>query len=379
MNVGFDTNTILSAPSGAATYFLELLPALLEQARDNDQLFVFSADEDDAEPLPWLLRNERLHGVSAPFGEGRLWRNLRFPAVERLTKDRNFDGNLDVCHSLNPPLMPSLAKNRILTLHGIPSEQDEPLSGGLKRSLLQATTIITPSRHLAEELQRRLIESRPRTDADALSQSFKVIPPAVHERYLEPPKGATVEVLCQRFPFLEEPYLLAAGAACEPTRSVPLLAAAYSEACATDDTLPALVFVASEELVESVAAIIEPFRNAPGRLLVMEEIPTEELPALYMGSEFLLHPGLDNTYGYAILEAAAIGVAAIVGTQCGALERLGSSLVVPADNRPTSWCQSILELHRNRDLRLTRIAEAKTRVRTSSWANVAEQHWELYR
>ena len=379
MHVGFDTNTILSAPSGAATYFLELLPALLLQTEASDELYVFSADDDDAEPLPFLLRAEKLHGVSAPFGEGKLWRSLRFPAVERLVKTESFSGRLDVCHSLNPPLMPSKAPNRVVTLHGVSAEDQDQLSSGLRRSLTQAGAVITPSRGLAEELQRRLLTANTKLDAEQIANKFHVIPPAVHERYLEPPKGATVEVLCQRFPFLEEPYLLAAGAASEARRSVPLLAEAYSEALDADDSLPALVFVASEEQVEPVAEVLAKFEGMDGRLLVMEEISTDELPALYTGSEFLLHPGLDHTFGYAILEAAAIGVPAIVGTRCGALELLGSSLVVPGEDEPSSWASAILKLHRDKELRATRIGEAQARARTTSWAKVAQTHWQLYR
>ncbi len=379
MHVGFDTNSILSEPSGAATYFLELLPALLQQTEESDELYVFSADDDDAEPLPFLLRAEKLHGVSAPFGSGKLWRSLRFPAVERLVKTESLSGHLDVCHSLNPPLMPSNARRRVVTLHGVSTDDEDQLSAGLKRSLIQAGAVITPSRRLAEELQRRLLAANPKLAPERIADKFHIIPPAVHERYLEPPKRATIEVLCQRFPFLEEPYLLAAGAASEAQRSAPLLAQAYREAIAADDSLPALVFVAPEEQVEPVAEVLATFEGMDGRLLVMEEISTEELPALYTGSKFLLHPGLDYTYGTAILEAASIGVPAIVGTRCGALELLGSSLVVPGEDEPSSWASAILKLHRDKDLRATRVDEAKVRARTTSWEKVARTHWELYR
>ncbi len=378
MNLGFDTNSILSSPSGAATYFLELLPALLSQAGEADQLYVFSADDEDKEPLPFLLRNQKLHGVNAPFGSGRLWRNLKFPAVERLVRDQDLDGRLDVCHSFHPPLMPSLANRRLLTVHEVDTANGDDLSGALRRSLLEAEFVVTTSRGLSTELERRLLHWKPKLDENDLARRFQVVPPAVHERYLEPPKGATVEDLCKRFPFLEEPYLLAAGAASEPRRSVPLLAEAYARAATSEPTLPVLVFVAIEERVEEVAAAVKQFEGLEGRLLVMEEVATEELPALYRGAEFLLHPGLDFTYGSAVLEAAACGIPSVVGTRCGVLEILGSSLLVPGKDEPESWSSAILELHRDENRRATRVAEAKVRAR-SSWARVAEAHWLLYR
>lgn len=376
MQVAFDTNTILSAPGGAATYFLELLPELLKLADAQDELFVFSADESDAEPLPFLLRDEKLHGVNAPFGKGRLWRSLRFPAVERLLKNPEFEGTLDVCHSFHPPLMPSRAARRILSLHAIPGGETG-LPGPTRSSLNQAEIVVTPSRSLADALLDAL-DAAPQA-RETLQAKLQVIPPAAHSRYSEPPTPASVELLCQRFPFLEQAYLLAVGAAADPQRSVPLLAQSYSRAIAEDDSLPALVFVAPEENVSTVADVLAETGDHDGRLLVMEEVNTEELPALYAGSEFLLHPGFGHTFGSSVLEAASLGISAIVGSQAGVLEVLGSSLTVPGHDTPESWAAAILDLHRDQDRKAERIAEARTRARIQTWRDVAEAHWALYR
>lgn len=376
MQVAFDTNTILSAPGGAATYFLELLPELLKLADEHDELFVFSADESDAQPLPFLLRDEKLHGVNAPFGRGKIWRSLRFPAVERLLKNPDFEGTLDVCHSFHPPLMPSRAARRVLSLHAVPGD-GVTLPGPTRSSLMQAEIVITPSRSLADALLAAL-DASPEARM-TLDHKLRVIPPAAHARYTEPPTPASVELLCQRFPFLEEAYLLAVGAAAEPDRSVPLLAQAYMQAIGEDDSLPALVFVAPEENVSSVADVLASTGDDDGRLLVMEEVATDELPALYAGSEFLLHPGFGHTFGSAVLEAASLGIPAIVGSGAGVLEVLGSSLMVPGHETPESWAATMLDLHRDQQRKAERIAEAKTRARIQTWAAVAEAHWKLYR
>ena len=124
VRVGIDANGVIAATGRTGSYLLELLPELLTQAGDDDEIVVFTFPESDEESLGWLLRDSHLREVDPPFSgrhSGGLWRKLSFPSVESLSGDSG-TSSLDACHSLQPPMLPSRAEHRILSLLDLPSD-----------------------------------------------------------------------------------------------------------------------------------------------------------------------------------------------------------------------------------------------------------------
>ena len=376
MRIALDTNTVFQGYGAARTYFRELLPEMLTLAQPDDELFVFHNDETGN--LNWLLRDEHSHALESPF-KGRksndLWRSLRIPSVESLAKgpDQRRIGHLDVCHSVAPPLMPSRAGTRVLTLHSLKAAP----TGNLKRSLRDADTIVVPSRGL----KTQLLSAEPGLlgrDSRPLDERIEVIPPGVNRRYIDPPKPSEVEDLCLAHPFLEDNYILVQGGASNQGGGLETILDAYRAALSVTP-LPALVVLVSdtENTPFLIKAIAE--RGLEEQVLMLEDLGRDYLPALYRGAQFLLHPGLGGGFGTAVLEAAAAGVPSIVGSDCGVLEVIWQGLLVPETFDADSWGEAIARLQSSDEERQNRAEQLRSEARKADWASVALKHWEIYR
>ncbi len=385
MRVGLDTQGILSGRHSSGSYFLELLPELLRIADADDRLVVFRTgpvpdSQRRSDPLAWLARDPRLGQMRAPFRgrRARMWRALGAPGVERLARAPGLGRPrlLDVCHSLVAPLMPSRAARRLLTVHRLETTADGKLPRALQRSLLRAHRVIVTSQRLHAELRHRLEQARPRRAVPA-AQRLLVIRPGIHERYREPPKQSELEDLCDRYPFLGESYLLAAGGAAEPEWSVPFLAEACRLATASDPTLPPLVVLAQPGDSAAIASYLQT-HDLVGRLLLIQDLTTGSLPALYRGAELVLYPGRDLAFGQSVADAAANAVPAVIGPACGALEMLGAAATVPGDETVGAWSAAILALHQNNERRRALGERSRERSAAASWRRVAQDHWQLY-
>ncbi|REJ84173.1 MAG: glycosyltransferase [Acidobacteria bacterium] len=377
MRIGLDTNSVLAQRSGAATYFLELLPSLLAHAVGRDELIVLHGEEDDATPLAFLLRNEKLSERTAPFGGRRsngLWRLLSFPAVERFVNDGEQQFGLDVCHTLAPPLMPSRAATRVLTLHQMQPTRGGRLPAPLRRSLAAANRVICTSNRLKQQVQTAIAKT-PR--CERLADKLTVVPPGVHPRFRETPKAASIETLFQRFPFLEEPYLLCTDLSANQGALLMLLEA-WARAQSQVAELPPIVMCVTADASFEVMDLLRR-EGFEGRLLLIEEPEVELLPALYRGANCLLSPSQQFEYGIPVLEAAAAGIPAIVGEECGALEELGSALLVPENDSPEAWAHSMLRMQESPEERRGRGREGRDRAAAVTWEKAAARHWKIYR
>lgn len=279
----------------------------------------------------------------------------------------------DACHSLTPPLMPSRAGRKVVSIH---SFHQARLTGSLKRSLRVADAIVVPSRSLKQEVLRHE-EAVGGKHSVPLEGRIHVLHPGVNRRYVDPPKASEVEDLFVAHPFLEEEYLLVQGGASTVGGGLETLLDAYRNGLSHTELPPLVVLLsdvdASKNLVEAVAQ-----RGLEERVFMLENLEREFLPALYRGAEFLLYPGLSGNFGTAVLEAAAAGVPSIVGPDCGVLEVVWRGLLVPSAFEPSHWGEAIARLHSSADERGDRAAQVRAEAIKSDWASVAQAHWEIY-
>jgi glycosyltransferase involved in cell wall biosynthesis len=379
MRVGFDTHTALDAQSGAGHYTIDLIEALVRQAGERDEVVVFHTGPEPAATLAWLLRHERLVHVNVPVRGRRSaewWRGFSSAAVERLLPEGGDGPRLDVLHSLWAPFLPSQTRRRILTVRCLVPAIGK-LTLGFRRCLLQADTVVVTSEGLRQELARRFAEAQPRR-AEELERRLRVQPPGVHPRFFGTPRAATVVGLCDAYPFLGEPYLLAAGGVADPERSLRMLIEACRSARERDASLPPLVLLGRPGDTAAVAPILDAAQDA-GRVYWLQNLDSDLLPALYRGAELLVYPGLDFASGLPVLEAAAMGVASVVGASCGAAEILGPGVVVADGSEPPAWTEAILRLHQDEARRRGAAERAAERVLALTAESVAKRHWELYR
>ncbi len=365
MRLALDTNELYARGMGARTYLEELLPELLQLAKEPDVVVLLHANETLPAALAWLTRHGTFRPEKIPMigRSARLWRRAGRPAVERLVSDI---GPLDVTHSISPPMLPSRARTRIVSVQGVATDVSIPSSW--QRSLERADAVIVPAQRTADRLSSELPD---------LTERLVIIPPGVAERYRQPPKPSEVEELCRQYPFLESPYLLAVGTASEPTRAAPHVVAACKIAWAEDDSVPPLVMVAASGEAARVADAIRANGEPPERVYLLEGLEREALPALYRGAEMMLQPCLGSGFGHAVLEAGACGIPSITDTSCGALDLLGTSALTPRDQE-SEWARAIVDLHRDEATR-QRLGEVAQRLASErTWSQSAQRHWELY-
>lgn len=371
MKIAIDASAFFTGPAGARTYLLELLPELIRLLADDDHLLVlYPRSRSLPEQLVWLLRGPQLHTVPMRMPSGglnRVWRRFGIPAVERFAGGQVRAGDLTVCHSIAPPLLPSAAGRRALTVHSLDADGTGPgndAAGFVPTSIRRADLVLTPSQRT-----ERAIRSLP----GCAEAHVEVVPSGVNERFLRPPKVSDVEALCDTYPFLQEPYFLALGTATEPARNLPFLLDSYALARTREPELPPLVVVSSSDSAEEEIRR----RELGGTVLRLEELDGESLPALYRGAELLLYPAFDNAFGQGLLEAAACGVAAIAAPSCGALELLPRGIVSPQQT-PAAWAAEIVAMHRDPDRRRHGGQQAQEAARPFTWEAAARRLWDLY-
>jgi glycosyltransferase involved in cell wall biosynthesis len=377
MRIGLDLATALAAGSAPAPAVVELLAELVQQADEHDEIVVFVPDESG--PIAWRVRDRKLHQVGTPFGGGRsaeLWRTLSFPAVERLSPGKNAPrlGALDVCHSLEPPLMPSRAKRRVVTVSAL-----DGLPGSLRRSLRRADNVLVTSETLRTALLEQVRAARV-SKLEHLSAKLRVVHPGIHSRYAESPKPGAVETLCAQHPFLEQPYVLGLGIASLEHPSTRCLLEGWMLARNALSTLPKLVLALPAEptrdSIEGFYGTAPEGERQPAVIAMPEE---NLLPALYRGAEMVLHPAQDHRFGRRVAEAAAAGVVAAVGAGSGVLEVLGDAPIQVDGIDPTAWAHAIETLHAFPEERQRRAERGRQPARAVSWAVTAARLWDVYR
>lgn len=381
MRIGLDANAALDPQNGAGHYTLDLIEELIRQATEVDRLLVLHTGPEPPAALAWLLRHDRLVPVQVPPRARRSsdwWRTLSVPAVERMLPDGEGAG-LDVLHALRPPFLPSQARRRVLTLRALDPDTSVKLPLSLRRTLLKADAVVVTSEVLRLELERRFGQAQPKKLVE-LQRRIRVIPPGVHPRFFTPPRTATVVGLCDAYPFLGEPYLLAPGGVAAPERALRLLIEACRLASQRDATLPPLVLLGHPDDTSSVTPILEAAQK-DSRVFWLQSLDSDLLPALYRGAELLLYPGLDHAFGLPVLEALAMGVPSVVGFTCGAAERLGAGVGVEvvSEVEPGAWADALLALHQDESRRRILAERGLEVAKSQTSESVARRHWTLYR
>jgi glycosyltransferase involved in cell wall biosynthesis len=374
--------------TGALATNLPLLRALLARAEPEDRVLVLAAASAERgfeeQRVAWLLRDPRISLFHGPFASVRLqqlWRFTQRPGVERYLppSDAAVARPALACHSLAFPLVPSRTGLRILEVDRVDPSQGR-LPAALRRSIRSSHRLVMPSRSLAGRLLARLAEESPRLANDA-AVKLAIVPHGVESTFRGELPAGRVEELYRRHPALEDRYVLAAGAAASPRRDLELLVTACVQARQSGHATPRLVVAAESNDLESIVDLLRA-REATEHALVVEPLPAEMRPALVRGAEAVLFPATDGAFGAPVIEAAALGVRALVGRGCGAVELLRDAtaerLVAVVDgDTPSHWSRALVAL--GRDTGRTQGSDPAEAVAVRTWDDVADDLWHLYR
>lgn len=98
------------------------------------------------------------------------------------------------------------------------------------------------------------------------------------------------------------------------------------------------------------------------RVLLLGELPPSEIPNLLIAGDFFAFPSRYEAFGFALVEAMALGLPVLVSDIDAHKEIVGEAgIFLPIDD-PLSWSRSIMHLSENADLRERLSIRAKERA-----------------
>ena len=117
-----------------------------------------------------------------------------------------------------------------------------------------------------------------------------------------------------------------------------------------------------------------PLKDPFGQAVFLENVETEELPALYRGAYALVHPSFYEGFGLTPLEAMSCGCPVIASNAASLPEVCGDAALYIDPHRPESIAKAIEELA---PIRETMIAKGLERANQFGWDKTIERHIQI--
>jgi glycosyltransferase involved in cell wall biosynthesis len=202
-------------------------------------------------------------------------------------------------------------------------------------------------------------------------EKITVIPLGLDPAFCPQPEDVVSRVLARHG--LPRGYVLFVGTF-EPRKNVPALVRAYAQL----RDAPPLVLVGNtgwlfEETARAIAAL-----NLERRVRVLENVPAEELPALYSGAAVLALPSLSEGFGLPVLEAMGCGTPVIIADRASLPEIAGEAALRINPEDEASLADALERVLGDSTLRATLAARGADRVQHFQWEATARATLELY-
>lgn len=315
MRIGIDARLLAYRTGGISTYIAQLLRALADLDTGHDFL-AFKSRKAKQSPAPPTMRC------------ATLWTpcHHRFERTALSAELARF--RLDVLHS--PDFIPPRrgARRHVITVHDLTflhypqhltAESRRYYNDQIETAVRQADQILTDSQASRDDLVAMLGVPAERITVHRLGIDARFHPPSAEE----------LARVRKRWG-LPDAYFLFVGTF-EPRKNIIGLVDAYSVLRGRQPTAPPLVLAGSRGwLYEETIAHIER-AGLDDRVLLRENLPTEDLPGLYGSAIALITPSFYEGFGLPALEAMACGTLPIVSNRSSLPEVTGSvgALVEP--------------------------------------------------
>jgi len=121
------------------------------------------------------------------------------------------------------------------------------------------------------------------------------------------------------------------------------------------------------------------YRNLPG-LQLLGSVPRNNLPAVLDKADIYINTMGNESFGYAVYEAMAMGLA-IVSVPSSAVYQWGGdeAIFFAENNIPESFAETLIKVIRDQEETKARVQSSKLILNTFSWENLSSTWEQLYR
>jgi alpha-1,3-rhamnosyl/mannosyltransferase len=347
---------------GIGTYIRELVSALTREpraVRHRFLLFVRAEDEELFGDLPENFRRVRENAPGYSLSELTL-----FPLHVRKLRPQLFHAT----HYVLPPLLGAPA---VVTIHDVihllyPQFLPNRLARHYARAMI--------GRSLSKA--RKIIAVSETTRRDLLAQfsvppsKIEVISNGVSAKF-RPDVPAEEIARVRAAHKLPDSYALFVGGE-KPHKNVATVIRAFAAAL---PAVPRLSLVLAGPMPHGKPDLE---RTLSSSVRVIGAVPQEELPALYAGALFLLHPALYEGFGLPVVEAMASGTPVLASTAPALQEVAGGAALLADPLDADSLAKEIKELAQDESLRRRCRNLGLARAREFSWESAAARTLAVY-
>ncbi|WP_336269479.1 glycosyltransferase family 4 protein [Vreelandella arctica] len=241
-----------------------------------------------------------------------------------------------------------------------PAERVRFLDRHLPESLQRATRINVVSQFTADELQELHGVSPERID---------IVPPAVAERFFQPPSDAITADLRQHYQ-LPPRYLLSVGTL-EPRKNLATVLEAFASLPFAQQQATPLLLAGMQGWGSQVYSEQVQQAFTRGTIRRLGYVPTDDLPGLYALAQGFVYVSLYEGFGMPVVEAMAAGAPVLTANTTATTEvAAGAALEVdPLDKDAIRHgLQRLME-----ETHDSYIAAGKVRAQQFTWQRSAEQ------
>jgi alpha-1,3-rhamnosyl/mannosyltransferase len=241
-----------------------------------------------------------------------------------------------------------------------PAERVRFLDRHLPESLQRATRINVVSHFTANELQELHGVAPERID---------IVPPAVAERFFQPPTEATAASLRQQYQ-LPTRYLLSVGTL-EPRKNLATVLEAFASLPFAQQQATPLLLAGMQGWGNQTYSEQVQQAFSRGAIRRLGYVPTEDLPGLYALAQGFVYVSLYEGFGMPVVEAMAAGTPVLTANTTATTEvAAGAALEVdPLDKEAIRHGLQRLMEETHDDY----IAAGKVRAQQFTWQRSAEQ------
>jgi glycosyltransferase involved in cell wall biosynthesis len=223
---------------------------------------------------------------------------------------------------------------------------------------------------------------------DDLCERYKVDPQRVRVTYLAADKALyhgcadpeMIHGVRQRYRIPDGPYILSLGSL-SPHKNIRHLVKCFAKVIRQERIADLQLVLAGTEgwMLDSLTEMLGTTGDLAPRIVRTGFVHDEDQAALYGGATAFVFPSLCEGFGLPPLEAMQCGAPVICANATSLPEVVGTSGILVAPDDEDALCQAIINLYRDKNLRMKLVASGFERARQFSWARCADTTLDVYR